>query len=376
MYSLRSNNKRRNVCSKKATVKNCSEKSIQKDTLSGYMVLPRAVESNRLHSQPSIVDSPSACSEVSIKLSPLPCAIVKDYINSSGLDSSPQFSGLKKWLNSSNSSSQSSFAEVKAATDQTSRKTMPRRTCNSHRTQASATSLQRSVSRKKEKAVTLLEHAASNRKAKLSKKTPLRTIATRSNDLSFSIFTDVCAGSGSDTSTPVQQTVAVPCCDAKENLFGFEKLLLPKPPQIDDCKVSPIGNDSGVTKRKKKPLQNNFNQTPKISISQYGLTSRQKSLNKSTSHVVKPKRSNSNVKLSQESSDIILFDSTANMIPTKMSKHSAEDTSDSDTASCQLAKASSKKAAGKQKPKKTALVRFQEPQIAWEDIMNHELVIE
>ena len=378
MYSLRSKNKliedEEYTKKMKCHTKFNKKKTFQKNE--GSESIKNKQPSKLVAKSSEDIEGDSSCSELSIRLSPLPSAIVKEYLDkSTSLHSETQMSHLKSWLNSSSSSKiaeRSSSIEVKSVTEKTNQDIEVSKACYNGKLQEISTPLQ-----KCQKPVNLLATRKRNsmkRVNTISKKMPIRTSATSNSEFkqlsSFSIFADPYSGSGSDSSTPNSQSLAS-TSDAKENLFGFEKLLLPNVFRIDEAEVSPI-----FTSRKaKKPFQSSSNFGTKVSSSkaQLNSTAIQKPSAKAFNRSVKGSdKTNSNNSCESAKLEVTLFDSTLEL--QRNLKKSIADTSDSNSCCIKKGHLSPKKS--KMKSKRKNVVRFKEPEIAWEEIMNHELVIE
>jgi len=328
------------------------------------------------------VESISSCSEVSIRLSPLPSAIVKEYIGANAsVHTSAEISHLKSWLNSFSTNNESAAEEILAITDTI--KTPGRARVNKPETiefvnvQNFSTPMQKRLTQNSVKSTKDQDNDSAKRDVPL-KNTRCQNTANKQaqsrKQTSFTIFADPCSSSGSDSSTPLSQNVALLSSDAKENLFGFEKLLQPKPFQISECSVSPICKNSS-NRKLKKPLQSSSNHASKVSnYSNIDL----KPMIKASKCTVKSTRMNSSINATHDvQSDIKLFDSAVHF-KTELSQNSNNDTNTSNIDYCSKQKIKFVPRKNKMKPKakRKASVPFEEPEIAWEEIMNHELVIE
>ncbi|CAK8695055.1 unnamed protein product [Clavelina lepadiformis] len=178
------------------------------------------------------------------------------------------------------------------------------------------------------------------------------------------------SSSGTNTSTPV----ILPSTDtAKENLFGFEKLLCPKPPTMRNiCDESPINtNCSGASKRrplprstqKKKPWDNILEDHSKVKRKHKGLHK-------------------------EANSEVVLFDIAKSSVVDPIEIKDQTSDADYDT-SIEHEYRKTKKLTKKHQDCKKTYKKGTElhtkrknvqplviPEIPWDDIMNHELVIE
>lgn len=166
--------------------------------------------------------------------------------------------------------------------------------------------------------------------------------------------------SGSDSSTPVLANC--PSSVSKKDLFGFEKLLQPSNAiNLEHCKISPISNKATRSLSRNKKSSKTIKTISKHLKSKPSL----KKLNQVDKGCCK--NFNPTVKLS-EKSEVELFDcsSEVNMFPEEQCNRNVI-----------VESTNSLKPKTKQKKSKApAFKPFEEQIIPWEDIMNHELIIE
>ena len=328
------------------------------------------------------LNSSDTCSELSVRLSPLPKSVVHMYQDASSMENNPEYDNLKSWLNSSafhHPVDKSHTVEIQAMSNEIV-SNVPQydnlkswlNSYDSDKPADKSNTVEIQISQERIPKIT------AKKTAKPFKRKTLKSVEEKTP---FSIFTDAITISGSDSSTPASQNHTVATSDAKENLFGFEKLLQPaKCRNLDHCEVSPIVSDMS-NRKVRKPLQSIASNSVRKPNKKHSFG---KIVQKTTWNYFSPRKANRKrrtAKLSNSKSEVTLFDSGMNFPDEKSNTGTSQfdflpPTDTASSASDRKTRVVKKKSKAKSKTKRTSVVPFKEQEIAWEEIRNHELVIE
>ena len=347
---------------------------------------------------------------------------------SGSFDESEAVAGLKSWLNASNTQHSNFFSKldnIHSDTSTTKQKCTKTKKivqdpsiCSSFANsegmlsdaefnlsvRASAKNIVASNQASEDSDCMTLEHQKSSVK---QSKNVIKALHINSNQYSPVILLNDVTSSGSDTSTPVLQKNLN--FTSKKSLFGFEKLLQPSAlPNLNHCKLSPIVDAPLVSFKANKQNRTRSKHVKAKSVQKQCDLSKKGSQTANSIEIVdapllsfktnKQNRTRSKhveAKSVEKQCDLSKKDSqTANSIEIVSPSENVDEKSEFELFNCSYkaeqieeeqsdcddyffkATTTVKSKSKRKKPKVAPLKPFQEPEIMWDDIMNHELVIE